>query len=68
MGRRVDGEPSERLPIEIVQRAWPGFAGELMHRDEAAVALPLRGEVVCVPAVGGSAEEELKARRGNGVL
>src|SRR5262249_32729175 len=66
--RAVDAEPRERLPVAIMENAGYGFASQPVHRDEAAVPLLQRGGVDCVAAVGWSAEEEVKARRGHGVL
>jgi hypothetical protein len=39
-----------------------------VHGDEVAVALLQGSEPVCVPAIGRSAEEEVKASSGHDVL
>jgi hypothetical protein len=45
-----------------------GIAGQPVHSDKVAVALLQLGQVVCVPAVGGSAEKEVEAGGGYGFV
>jgi hypothetical protein len=48
-------EPGERLSAGVEEDAGCRFAGEAVHRDQSGVALAEVGELIVVPARGGSA-------------
>jgi hypothetical protein len=57
--RPVDAERGERLPVDVVEDAGRGFAGQSMHNNEAAIAVAERGNLFAVPRLEGSAEEQV---------
>ena len=61
--RPLDAEPGERLSADVVEDAGCGFASETVHGEEAGVALAQAGELIVVPALGGTTEQEVVGRR-----
>jgi hypothetical protein len=61
----VDAEAGERRPVDVVQDAGSGFAGQAMRRHEACIAVAKGRYVVAVPVDRRPAEKEVEGRRGN---
>jgi hypothetical protein len=62
--RLLDAEPGERLSADVVEDAGCRFASETVHRDEAGVVLAQAGELIVVPPLARSTEQEVVRRRG----
>jgi hypothetical protein len=63
----VDTKLRERLPVDVVQGAGRGLAGEMVHSQRVGVVPAHRGESACVPAAGAAAEQQVEAWLGQRV-
>src|SRR6266571_3402913 len=60
----VHAEPRERLPVDVVQGAGRGRAGQVMYGQDVGVAAAYAGELVGVPVAGRAAQQQVEAWRG----
>lgn len=63
LGGAVDAEARERLPVEVVQGAGRGLAGQVVHGQRVGVTVAQGGELAGVPVAERAAQQQVEAWR-----
>src|SRR4029453_6505626 len=63
LGGAVDAKEREQVPVEVVQSAGRGLAGQMVDGQRLGVTVAQGGELAGVPVAGGAAQQQGEAWR-----